>query len=76
MRRFTWMLLSQNAQVIGVERDLLTVGFKNAGARESFVGGGSEEILRQARSTWSAPTGRSRRSSTRPRSRAGRRRRG
>ena len=25
------------------------MGFKNAGARDSFVGGGSEEILRQAR---------------------------
>ncbi len=27
---------------------MLTVGFKNAGARDSFLGGGSEEILRQA----------------------------
>jgi DNA polymerase-3 subunit gamma/tau len=48
MRRFTWILLSQNAQVIGVDATTLTVGFKNAGARDSFVGGGSEEILRQA----------------------------
>ena len=48
MRRFTWILLSQNAQVIGLEGNTLTVGFKNAGARDSFVGGGSEEILRQA----------------------------
>ena len=48
MRRFTWILLSQNAQVIGVDADTLTVGFKNAGARDSFLGGGSEEILRQA----------------------------
>ena len=48
MRRFTWILLSQNAQVIGVDAKTLTVGFKNAGARDSFVGGGSEEILRQA----------------------------
>ena len=48
MRRFTWILLSQNAQVIGVDADSLTVGFKTAGARDSFVGGGSEEILRQA----------------------------
>ena len=47
-RRFTWILLSQNAQVIGVDAKTLTVGFKNAGARDSFVGGGSEEILRQA----------------------------
>ncbi|HEX2893839.1 MAG TPA: DNA polymerase III subunit gamma/tau, partial [Marmoricola sp.] len=48
MRRYTWILLSQNAQVIGLEGNVLTVGFKNAGARDSFVGGGSEEILRQA----------------------------
>jgi DNA polymerase-3 subunit gamma/tau len=48
MRRYTWILLSQNAQVIGLERSVLTVGFKNAGARDSFLGGGSEEILRQA----------------------------
>ena len=48
MRRYTWILLSQNAQVIGLDGAVLTVGFKNAGARDSFVGGGSEEILRQA----------------------------
>ncbi len=48
MRRFTWILLSQNAQVIGVDATTLTVGFKTAGARDSFIGGGSEEILRQA----------------------------
>ncbi|HEY6932269.1 MAG TPA: DNA polymerase III subunit gamma and tau [Marmoricola sp.] len=48
MRRFTWILLSQNAQVIGLEGNVLTVGFRNAGARDSFLGGGSEEILRQA----------------------------
>ncbi|RNM14639.1 DNA polymerase III subunit gamma and tau [Nocardioides pocheonensis] len=48
MRRYTWILLSQNAQVIGLDSNVLTVGFKNAGARDSFIGGGSEEILRQA----------------------------
>jgi DNA polymerase-3 subunit gamma/tau len=48
MRRFTWILLSQNAQVVGLDGGVLTVGFKNAGARDSFLGGGSEEILRQA----------------------------
>ena len=48
MRRFTWILLSQNAQVLGVDATSLTVGFKTAGARDSFIGGGSEEILRQA----------------------------
>ena len=39
MRRFTWILLSQNAQVIGVDATSLTVGFKTAGARDSFIGG-------------------------------------
>ncbi|MCW2855881.1 MAG: polymerase subunit gamma and tau [Marmoricola sp.] len=48
MRRFTWILLSQNAQVIGLDGGILTVGFKTAGAKDSFIGGGSEEILRQA----------------------------
>ena len=48
MRRFTWILLSQNAQVIAVDEKTLTVGFRSAGARDSFLGGGSEEILRQA----------------------------
>ena len=48
MRRFPWILLSQNAQVSGVDATTLTIGFKNAGARDSFRAGGSEEILRQA----------------------------
>ncbi|MGH3411576.1 MAG: DNA polymerase III subunit gamma and tau [Marmoricola sp.] len=48
MRRFTWILLSQNAQALGLEGSTLTVGLKNAGARDSFLGGGSDEILRQA----------------------------
>ena len=48
MRRFTWILLSQNAQVIGLDGGVLTVGFKTAGAKDSFISGGSEEILRQA----------------------------
>ncbi|HNB00038.1 MAG TPA: DNA polymerase III subunit gamma/tau, partial [Marmoricola sp.] len=47
-RRFTWILLSQNAQVLGLEGNSLMLGFNNAGARESFIGGGSDEILRQA----------------------------
>jgi DNA polymerase-3 subunit gamma/tau len=48
MRRFTWILLSQNAQVIGLDGGVLTVGFKTAGAKDSFIAGGSGEILRQA----------------------------
>ncbi len=48
LRRYTWILLSQNAQVAAVDDKTLTVALVNAGARNSFVGGGSEEILRQA----------------------------
>lgn len=47
-RRFTWILLSQNAQVTGFDGTTLQVGFSNAGARGSFVAGGSEDVLRQA----------------------------
>ncbi|MGA6156819.1 DNA polymerase III subunit gamma and tau [Stenotrophomonas sp. NPDC087984] len=47
-RRFTWILLSQNATVSGFDGTTLQLGFSNAGARDSFVGGGSEDILRQA----------------------------
>ncbi|HEX6516937.1 MAG TPA: DNA polymerase III subunit gamma and tau [Nocardioidaceae bacterium] len=47
-RRYTWILLSQNAQVVAVDDKTLTVGLLNAGARNSFVNSGSDEILRQA----------------------------
>jgi DNA polymerase-3 subunit gamma/tau len=46
-RRLAWMVLSQHAHVVAVDAKTLTVGFANAGARESFVGGGCDEILRQ-----------------------------
>jgi DNA polymerase III subunit gamma/tau len=47
-RRYTWILLSQNAQVAAVDDTTLTIALVNAGARNSFSSGGSEEILRQA----------------------------
>ncbi|MEU3981401.1 DNA polymerase III subunit gamma and tau [Streptomyces sp. NPDC026672] len=47
-RRFTWILLSQNAQVAGFDGTTLQVGFVNAGARDNFASSGSEEVLRQA----------------------------
>ncbi len=46
-RRLAWVHLTQNSQVIGVEGNVLTLGFKNSGARESFVGSGCEEVVRQ-----------------------------
>ena len=47
-RRVAWMHLTQNSQVVGVDGTTLTLGFANAGARESFINGGCDEILRQA----------------------------
>jgi DNA polymerase-3 subunit gamma/tau len=47
-RRYTWILLSQNGQVVDVDDRTLTIALVNAGARNSFTSGGSEEILRQA----------------------------
>jgi DNA polymerase-3 subunit gamma/tau len=47
-RRVTWMHLTQNCQVVSLEGRTLTLGFANAGARDSFDNGGSAEIVRQA----------------------------
>ncbi|MFF5723502.1 DNA polymerase III subunit gamma and tau [[Kitasatospora] papulosa] len=47
-RRFTWILLSQNAQVTGFDGSTLQIGFLNAGARDTFTSSGSEEVLKQA----------------------------
>ncbi|MBL3665198.1 DNA polymerase III subunit gamma and tau [Streptomyces sp. M2CJ-2] len=47
-RRFTWILLSQNAQVTGFDGTTLQIGFVNSGARDNFLSSGSEDVLRQA----------------------------
>lgn len=47
-RRFTWILLSQNAQVAGFDGTTLQLGFVNAGGRDNFVSSGSEDVLKQA----------------------------
>lgn len=47
-RRFTWILLSQNAQVTAFDGTTLQIGFVNAGARDNFASSGSEDVLRQA----------------------------
>jgi len=47
-RRFAWILLSQNAEPIEVRDDMLTIGFTNPGARDSFISGGSQQLLAQA----------------------------
>jgi DNA polymerase-3 subunit gamma/tau len=41
-------VLSQNAQLLALDGDTLTIGLVNAGARDSFVSTGSVDVLRQA----------------------------
>ena len=45
-RRFAWILLSQNAQVLDLAGGVLTLGFGSQGARDNFSGGGSIDVLR------------------------------
>ncbi len=47
-RRFAWVMLSQNANVHALEGSTLTIAMVNAGARDSFVRSGCDEILRQS----------------------------
>jgi DNA polymerase-3 subunit gamma/tau len=47
MRRFTWVMLNQNAQLKELADGVLTITLVNAGARESFVRSGSDQVLRQ-----------------------------
>ncbi|MBK8446683.1 MAG: DNA polymerase III subunit gamma and tau [Micropruina sp.] len=47
-RRFTWILLSQHAHVVDVVDGVLSLGLNNAGARDSFGRGGSEDVLRES----------------------------
>ena len=47
-RRYTWILLSQHAQVADVRDATLTLALANPGARDSFLRSGNEEILRQS----------------------------
>jgi len=47
-RRYTWMVLSNNAELLEARGDTITLGFTNAGARESFLSGGSGNVLATA----------------------------
>ncbi|MFB9672138.1 DNA polymerase III subunit gamma and tau [Microlunatus capsulatus] len=47
-RRFTWILLSQNAQVHELRNGVMVLAMANVGARDSFSRGGSEDVLREA----------------------------
>lgn len=47
-RRFSWILLSQNGQVVGVDDGRLQIAFVNAGARDSFTSSSSDDVLAEA----------------------------
>lgn len=47
-RRFTWIMLSQNAQVVDVRDGVLTLAMANEGARDAWGRGGNEDVLREA----------------------------
>ncbi len=47
-RRLTWMLISQDAQILSIDNDAITLGIVNKGARDSFITSGSDEIVRTA----------------------------
>ncbi|MCL2552844.1 MAG: DNA polymerase III subunit gamma and tau [Actinomycetia bacterium] len=47
-RRLTWMLLLNNARIVGFDGETLQIGFDNPGARNSFANGDSEDVLKQA----------------------------
>ncbi|MBA2560981.1 MAG: DNA polymerase III subunit gamma and tau [Propionibacteriales bacterium] len=48
VRRYAWILLSQNAHVKDVADNVITIGLTSAGARDSFTRSGADEILHQA----------------------------
>jgi DNA polymerase III subunit gamma/tau len=48
MRRFAWIMLSQNAQVMALDGNVLTIALVNTGARDSFLGSGSDEYVQRA----------------------------
>jgi DNA polymerase-3 subunit gamma/tau len=48
LRRATWALLSSHAQVVGLQGEVLTIGFTTPGLREQYASGGHEPHLRQA----------------------------
>ncbi|WP_077344152.1 DNA polymerase III subunit gamma and tau [Tessaracoccus flavus] len=47
-RRFTYMLLSQHAQVLDVSDGALMLGFSAVGPRDNFTSGGSQDVLADA----------------------------
>jgi DNA polymerase-3 subunit gamma/tau len=66
LRRTSWTLVSQNAQVAAVDGARLTLAFSSAGLRDAFAGGAHPSTSGRRSSTSSASTGRSRPSSIPP----------
>lgn len=48
LRRATWSLVGQNAQVVDFRDGVLTLGFASPGLRDRFATGGHEPVLGQA----------------------------
>jgi DNA polymerase-3 subunit gamma/tau len=48
LRRFAWVMLSQNAQVMALDGTTLTIALVNPGARDSFISSRSDEYVQQA----------------------------
>lgn len=44
-RRYSYMMLTQNAQVVDVSDGQLVLGFANRGARENFASSGTQDVL-------------------------------
>ncbi|MEU3755085.1 hypothetical protein AB0H17_20295 [Streptomyces olivoreticuli] len=47
-RRFTWILMAQNARVVSWDGVTVVLSFANQGALDNFVSSGSGEVLRDA----------------------------
>jgi DNA polymerase III subunit gamma/tau len=47
-KKTTWILLSQHAQIIGVDANRLQLAFNGPGPRSNFTSSGHDELVRQA----------------------------
>ena len=47
-KKVTWVMLSQNAQVLAMDDSTLTIGLSHAGVRDNFIRSGHDDILREA----------------------------
>ncbi len=47
-KKVTWVMLSQNAQVLAMDDTTVTIGLSHAGVRDNFLRSGHDDILREA----------------------------